>query len=90
MTTWGADVNGAAAARLLEQERELERLRAEVAAWRAAVDHHGPTCLILTRQGVPVCTDGSAVATGAATVREATGAELVLLGTGFGSARASG
>jgi methylmalonyl-CoA mutase N-terminal domain/subunit len=36
MTTFGADVGGAAAARLVEQERELERLRAEVAAWRAA------------------------------------------------------
>jgi methylmalonyl-CoA mutase, N-terminal domain len=35
MTTWGTDLNEAAARRLAEQERELERLRAEVAAWRA-------------------------------------------------------
>ena len=35
MTTWGTDLNEAAVRRLAEQERELERLRAEVAAWRA-------------------------------------------------------
>jgi methylmalonyl-CoA mutase N-terminal domain/subunit len=35
MTTWGTDLNEAAARRLAEQERELERLRAEVAEWRA-------------------------------------------------------
>ena len=38
------------------------------AAWRAAVDHDGPTALVLTRQGVPVCTDGSAVERGAGIV----------------------
>src|SRR5436190_1375260 len=37
MTTWGTDLNEAAARRLAEQERELERLRAEVAAWRSRV-----------------------------------------------------
>src|SRR5512134_1516662 len=36
MTLWGTDVNRDLAARLAAQERELERLRAEVAAWRAA------------------------------------------------------
>ena len=40
-----------------------------VAAWKAAVDHDGPTALVLSRQAVTVCTDGSAVATGAAVVR---------------------
>jgi methylmalonyl-CoA mutase N-terminal domain/subunit len=34
MTLWGTDVNPDLAARLAAQERELERLRAEVAAWR--------------------------------------------------------
>jgi methylmalonyl-CoA mutase N-terminal domain/subunit len=37
MTLWGTDLNPELAARLVGQERELERLRAEVAAWRAAV-----------------------------------------------------
>jgi methylmalonyl-CoA mutase N-terminal domain/subunit len=36
MTGWGTDVSSDLAARLAAQERELERLRAEVAAWRAA------------------------------------------------------
>ena len=36
-----------------------------VAAWKAAVDHDGPTALVLSRQGIQVCTDGSAVERGA-------------------------
>jgi len=35
MTTWEAEVNPDVAARLAQQEREIERLRAQVAAWRA-------------------------------------------------------
>ena len=35
MTTWEAEVNPDMAARLAQQEREIERLRAQVAAWRA-------------------------------------------------------
>jgi methylmalonyl-CoA mutase N-terminal domain/subunit len=35
MTTWEAEVNSELAARLAEQEREIARLRAQVAAWRA-------------------------------------------------------
>jgi methylmalonyl-CoA mutase N-terminal domain/subunit len=35
MTTWGTDLDEATARRLAQQERELEQLRAEVAAWRA-------------------------------------------------------
>jgi transketolase len=52
------------------------------AAWRIAVTHDGPTALILTRQGVPVVTDGSAVEPGAAPVLDADDPQLVLIGTG--------
>ncbi len=52
------------------------------AAWKATVGHAGPTALVLTRQGVPVCTDGSAVETGAGVVRAVDDPDLVLLGTG--------
>lgn len=58
------------------------------AAWRAAVDHTGPTVLVLSRQAVAVCTDGSAVERGAGVVHEpgvdpvlvivATGSEVAL------------
>ena len=40
MTIWGTDLNPEVAARLASQERELERLRAEVAAWRASSADH--------------------------------------------------
>ena len=54
-----------------------------VAAWRAAVEHHGPTALVLTRQNVTVCTDGSAVERGAGVVHEPSGVpQVVLLATG--------
>ncbi|MFM7685114.1 MAG: transketolase [Actinomycetota bacterium] len=53
-----------------------------VAAWRAAVEHDGPTALVLTRQNVTVCTDGSAVRHGAATVVTADAPQVVLLATG--------
>ncbi len=54
-----------------------------VAAWRAAVDHTGPTVLVLSRQAIPVRTDGSAVERGAGIVHEP-GSEprLVIVGTG--------
>lgn len=39
------------------------------AAWLAAVEHHGPTALVLSRQNLPVVTDGSAVARGGGIVR---------------------
>ncbi len=52
-------------------------------AVRAAVEHHGPSALVLTRQAVPVCTDGSAVERGAAVVRSTDGdPAVVLLATG--------
>ncbi|MBI4882647.1 MAG: transketolase [Actinobacteria bacterium] len=53
-----------------------------VAAWRAAVNHNGPTALVLSRQAIPVCTDGSAVAAGAGVVRDAASPQIVLIGTG--------
>ncbi|MFZ9627759.1 MAG: transketolase [Ilumatobacteraceae bacterium] len=53
-----------------------------VAAWRTAVEHDGPTALVLSRQNVRVCTDGSAVAPGAAVVHDHPGAAVVLLATG--------
>ncbi len=53
------------------------------AAWRAAVDHDGPTALVLTRQGVTVCTDGSAVERGAGIVLDRAGDPvLVIIATG--------
>ena len=54
-----------------------------VAAWCAAVDHNGPTALILSRQTVLSVTDGSAVATGAGVVRDCEGKPtIILVGTG--------
>jgi transketolase len=53
-----------------------------VAAWKVAVAHDGPTALVLTRQAVAVCTDGSAVATGAAVIRDCDAPQVVLVGTG--------
>ena len=54
-----------------------------VEAWKAAVGHDGPTALVLSRQGIPVRTDGSAVARGAGIVHQATGDPgLVIVATG--------
>jgi transketolase len=53
-----------------------------VAAWVAAVEHDGPTALVLSRQNVEVVTDGSAVARGADVIRRAKSPEVVLVGTG--------
>ena len=52
------------------------------AAWRAAVEHDGPTALVLSRQGLTVCTDGSAVAAGAASVTDCENPQVILLATG--------
>ncbi len=49
------------------------------AAWRAAVDHTGPTALVLSRQGIRVCTDGSAVERGAGIVHRSAGPPAVVL-----------
>lgn len=53
-----------------------------VEAYKAAVAHDGPTALVLSRQSIRVCTDGSAVATGAGIVRDAPKPQLVIIGTG--------
>ena len=52
-------------------------------AWRDAADHNGPTALILSRQSLPITTDGSAIARGAAVIRRGdTTVQVVLVGTG--------
>ena len=51
-------------------------------AWVAAVEHDGPTALVLSRQNIPVRTDGSAVHTGAGIVRDADDPQLVIVATG--------
>jgi transketolase len=53
-----------------------------VAAWKAAIDHDGPTAIVLTRQGVTVCTDGSAVDRGAGIVHDGGSPALVIVATG--------
>jgi transketolase len=53
-----------------------------VEAWKVAMAHDGPTALVLSRQSVTVCTDGSAVGPGAAVVRQADRPQIVLVGTG--------
>ncbi len=53
------------------------------AAFRAAVDHDdGPTVIVLSRQGLPTRTDGSAVERGAGIVKDATDPALVIVATG--------
>jgi transketolase len=48
-----------------------------------ALAHDGPTALILSRQDVPVVTDGRAISTGAGIVREGGATpSVVLIGTG--------
>jgi transketolase len=60
-----------------------------VEAWREALTHHGPTCLILTRQNLPVLDRpgvqaGGGVARGAYVLAEAPGGkpQVILLATG--------
>jgi transketolase len=53
------------------------------AAFRAAVDHDdGPTVIVLSRQGIPTRTDGSAVERGAGIVADVTDPALVIVATG--------
>jgi len=52
------------------------------AAWADAVSHDGPTVIVLSRQDVTVVTDGSAVCTGAAVVRDRDDLDLVIVATG--------
>jgi transketolase len=53
-----------------------------MAAWVACVQHDGPTALVLSRQNIPVRTDGSAVATGAGIVHQVDDPQLVIVATG--------
>ena len=53
-----------------------------VAALRAGIAYNGPTALVLSRQNLPVCTDGSAVERGAAVLRGPSDARITLLATG--------
>lgn len=50
-------------------------------AVRCAIEHDGPTALVLSRQNLPVVCDGSAVAAGAAIVRDGTDVCLVATGS---------
>lgn len=52
------------------------------AAFVAALDFDGPTALILSRQNLPIVTDGAAVARGAGVVVDVPKPGLVLVGTG--------
>lgn len=53
-----------------------------VQAWCAAVDYDGPTALILSRQTVPLVTNGTAVAHGAGIIFEPDQVDAILIGTG--------
>jgi transketolase len=51
-------------------------------AWECALTYDGPTALVLSRQSLPVTTDGDAVRYGAETVVETSSPQIVLVGTG--------
>jgi transketolase len=52
------------------------------AAWQDAVEHDGPTALVLSRQNIDVVTDGSAVEYGAGIVHGDGDPDVVLVATG--------
>ena len=49
-------------------------------AVRVALEHNGPTALVLSRQNLPVLTDGTAVVDGAGVIRD--GSDAVIVATG--------
>jgi transketolase len=53
-----------------------------VQAWVDAISSEGPSVIVLSRQDVPVCTDGSAVRTGAGVILDVDSPAVVLIGTG--------
>lgn len=54
-----------------------------VRALESALRHDGPTALVLSRQNIPVCTDGTAVEEGAGVVRHTLGSpDVVIIATG--------
>lgn len=51
-------------------------------AWECALTYDGPTALVLSRQSLPITTDGDAVRYGAETVVNTDHPQVVLVGTG--------
>ena len=51
-------------------------------AWECALTHDGPTCLVLSRQSLPISTDGDAVRYGAKTIIKRNQPDVVLVATG--------
>ena len=51
-------------------------------AWHIALQHNGPTALILSRQNLPVLSDGSAARTGAGLIVGGDGSQCTLVATG--------
>ena len=51
-------------------------------AWECALTYDGPTALVLSRQSLPMTTDGDAVRFGAETISTTTDPDLILVGTG--------
>ena len=51
-------------------------------AWKIAVEHDGPTALILSRQAITTVTDGSAVERGAGVITGPRVPDVILVGTG--------
>jgi transketolase len=51
-------------------------------AWECALTYDGPTALVLSRQSLPITTDGDAVRFGAETIIETANPDVILVGTG--------
>jgi transketolase len=51
-------------------------------AWECALTYDGPTCLVLSRQSLPIVTDGDAVRHGAKTIIKRIQPDVVLVATG--------
>lgn len=51
-------------------------------AWECALTYDGPTALVLSRQSLPMTTDGDAVRFGAETISASPNPDLILVGTG--------
>lgn len=56
--------------------------RETASAWLAALSYEGPTALVLSRQNLPVVTDGTAVAAGAGVLRRNADDRVILVATG--------
>ena len=51
-------------------------------AWECALTYDGPTALVLSRQSLPITTDGDAVRFGAETISATPNPDVILVGTG--------